>query len=427
MIYETANVFTCFVESLVTIMLFNAFLTQRERFPKWTAVFSVFLLAAAIFTSNMLLRFTLSNALITMLLSFAISFVYTGDFRTRVLLSFLSVLLSGTIEILVLFLMMFVTGLSSDEIVNETPLRLLGIILSKLLLFITTNFICIKRKKHLSKLPVNYWILFIVELIGVLLEVFYIFKFRYSGSEKLLDVLSVFVAVFILFVFFLTLYLYEHMSEQAEELTHQKLLKQQLDSQVKHVNEIILTQKQLKKVRHDLSNHIIVCKKYIDEGEYDKCADYIDKLTESIIVNSDVINTGNVVIDAILSAKKSSAQKGNIDFKYEIKVPENLEFDSVDMCILLGNALDNAIEACEKIDNDKYIDVSLLYKENMLICKIENSAPPKEGDFLKTTKKNPTEHGIGLSNIRSVLDKYKSTLKIDYDANIFTLTFIIFI
>ena len=259
------------------------------------------------------------------------------------------------------------------------------------------------------------------------MEMFFIFILRYSGNDRLLDTLSVLVAIFILFGFFLSLYFYEHMSEQAEELANQKLLKQQLDSQVKHVNEIILAQNQIKKVRHDLLNHMILLRQYINDGMYDKSLEYIDNLTENIAVNSDNINTGNVVIDAVVSAKQTLAHKEGIDFKYTIKVPENLQFDSSDMCVLLGNALDNAIEACEKIDENRYITLSIVYEGNMLMCKIENSAPVKSGNFLKTTKKNPDEHGIGLSNIRFVLGKYKNTLKINYEGNVFTLTFIIFI
>lgn len=427
MIYEIADIFTCFVESLVTVMLFDAHLYKRDNFSKWINSICVITLTVLIYISNMLLQFTMSNMIITMFLAFAVSFVYAGDLKTKAIISVLSVLLSGVIEIFVLFSMILFSGKTLSEIVTATPLRLLGIILSKLLLFIAANLICMNRRKVISKLPTNYWILFIVSFVGVLMEMFFIFILRYSGNEKLVDTLSVLVAIFILFGFFLSLYFYEHMSEQAEELANQKLLKQQLDSQVKHVNEIILAQNQIKKVRHDLLNHMILLRQYINDGMYEKSLEYIDNLTENIAVNSDNINTGNVVIDAVVSAKQTLAHKEGIDFKYTIKVPENLQFDSSDMCVLLGNALDNAIEACEKIDENRYIKLSIVYEGNMLMCKIENSAPVKSGNFLKTTKKNPDEHGIGLSNIRFVLGKYKNTLKINYEGNVFTLTFIIFI
>ena len=103
----------------------------------------------------------------------------------------------------------------------------------------------------------------------------------------------------------------------------------------------------------------------------------------------------------------------------------NIPILSVDWCTLMGNALDNGIEACEKIKEykNRSICISMVSKGNTLSIKMTNTTNGNvicDGDFFQTTKENPKNHGFGLKNMKSVVDKYNGVLELNHENNVFT-------
>lgn len=105
-------------------------------------------------------------------------------------------------------------------------------------------------------------------------------------------------------------------------------------------------------------------------------------------------------------------------------LPVGLGIEPVDICMIFGNALDNAIEACAKTEVKK-ISVSAIYDKNSLTCKITNTAPDEKTDGFKTTKKDSLNHGFGIENIKTALKKYNSVPEFRYENGIFTFGFTI--
>ena len=113
----------------------------------------------------------------------------------------------------------------------------------------------------------------------------------------------------------------------------------------------------------------------------------------------------------------------------ELKIPDVLPYKSSDLCIVLGNLLDNAMEATEKLENEKDIFVSLLYQKEKLLIKIRN---PYTGDLKKdragnyiSEKKDRENHGIGLKSVRKVVEKYEGVMEIHTEDQIFEVTIIL--
>jgi len=199
---------------------------------------------------------------------------------------------------------------------------------------------------------------------------------------------------------------------------------QQISSQSKHIDEILVMQKQIKKFRHDISHHFTALKGFFINNQNNDGVTYIEKINNEL-EKSEIIDTGNTAFDAIISAKKVLAESKNIEFALKIQIPEKLQVDAVDLCVIFGNALDNAIEACEKIETRRTINVSAIYDDNQLICKITNTAALSTTD-LQTIKDDKENHGFGLENIKQALSKYNHVLKIDQSDNNFVLSFVIF-
>lgn len=179
--------------------------------------------------------------------------------------------------------------------------------------------------------------------------------------------------------------------------------------------------------RHDLINKLIVLKNEIEQGEKENVIREIDKIIENNHTENYISDSGNQVIDALLNTKYSIAKENGIQFLLKIFIPEELPINQCDLGVVLGNALDNAIEATEKCTgNDKDIEIAMGIKKQSLVLVIKN---PYEG-YLKqdksgkliSTKNDFRRHGYGISSIQKVADKYGGDVIIETQDGKFVLT-----
>jgi sensor histidine kinase regulating citrate/malate metabolism len=172
-------------------------------------------------------------------------------------------------------------------------------------------------------------------------------------------------------------------------------------------------------LKHDIRHQFLVVKAMIDAKNYIKASEYIGKFTENEIDENIGTLCKNFTVDSILKYYMSIAIKNDIDFQVNLNIPEDINIDKLDLSIVIGNCVKNAIEACGNImdKRKKYIDIKAEIKGFQLIVKIKNSFNGhvvKEGNVIKTIK-TEEGHGIGLSNIRNIVGKYNGYLNIKYD------------
>lgn len=146
-------------------------------------------------------------------------------------------------------------------------------------------------------------------------------------------------------------------------------------------------------------------------------------------VNQEYINSGNNTIDSIINFKLNSSKNLNILVSTDILIPEELSLKTFDIAVILGNLLDNAIEAVSNID-DRWIDIKLKYTKGRLIIEINNSYDGKlkkvDGHFIsyKTDKEN---HGLGLKSVEAALKNYDGAIQILHDSNKFTVKVLLYL
>lgn len=175
--------------------------------------------------------------------------------------------------------------------------------------------------------------------------------------------------------------------------------------------------------KHDLKHHVLVVKSMMDSENYIAASKYINKFNENEISQNVEILCKNFTIDSILKYYMSIARKNNIDFKVNLNIPENINIDNIDLSIVMGNCIENAIEACNNImdKSQKYINISAEIKGFQLLIKIKNSFDGQvieDGNVIKTSKIGEG-HGIGLSNVRNISEKYNGYFKVKYNDNEF--------
>ena len=428
MIVSVANFLTGLIESIMMFMLFNTFFTKRDCIPRWIYTFGIIVLAIMIYVSNTLFGYELLNIAVIVLLFFAASFLYDTNLASRVFLPFFNLLIFSVLEIIVLGAMIKICGISAKEAVNIPSYRLLGIIVSKALALFTVNIIRLRYKRKQILFQASYWVLFLLMLVTNSIAVFLIFTLSLKTNENYLQNLFVLCSFGLLFSTFFALYLYEHLSEQAERIYNQQQYEQHLKSQIKHLDEILIAQSELKKFKHDFSHCILGLKGYIDNHNFEKASEYINSLSDSFSSGKRIIETGNIALDAVISTKKAIAENKNIKFDTKIQIPEDLPIKPIDLCVIFGNALDNAIEACERVKlGAKRINLTIICQDKRLFCKIENTAPEHKDALLKTEKADKGNHGFGLENIKTALAKYEAEPNIEHTNNSFTLKFVIFL
>jgi len=201
----------------------------------------------------------------------------------------------------------------------------------------------------------------------------------------------------------------------------QSAIVRQLEMQMQYSEKAIYGDNELRSFRHDYKNHMIVVKSYLENGKTDEAQKYLDRINNSAGSSMYRISTGNLVADAILNAKAEEAQRENISFTFRGAVPKD-DIAGEDICTIISNLLDNAIEACRKIETEKWIEAEGIVKNGNYIFSVTNVcavAPKKHNSSIRTSKSDSKNHGFGLKNVKAVAEKYNGALTTGCENNIF--------
>ncbi len=161
--------------------------------------------------------------------------------------------------------------------------------------------------------------------------------------------------------------------------------------------------------RHDYHNHMQSIKAMLEMGKKAELSEYLDNLEKDLDSIDIAIRTGNVGLDAILSSKVSIARKNNIEVNCTAKVPQDLKISDVHFCAIVGNLMDNAIEACEKIPAacPRFIRIYIGLFKSQLYISVSNSTKEKKRRRLgELVTSKLGEHGFGLRRIDKLAEKY---------------------
>lgn len=210
---------------------------------------------------------------------------------------------------------------------------------------------------------------------------------------------------------------YQNEKREKELIALTNTLMEKNYTEIKHAQDII------RKQVHDFKNHILTIDGMLSEDSNAK--KYTKELLETSYQQAQNCHSGNEIIDSIINCKMNEATNQNIEFNHKILLNTKLNISFVDICAILANQIDNAIEACVKIPNDKerFVKVEIWNKESFVFFKVTNTVfqnPFDNSHNLKTTKDNSDYmHGFGIKNIQETASKYGGTLKNDYSNNCF--------
>lgn len=426
-IYNFANIFTGFIEAILLFRMYETFFEKNKKFSALLYVIGFFEIVAAINFCNVLFKYGILNA-VGMAVAFLIpSFLFKGKLSIKFIISFLTIVLIGITEIMVLFCITLFLNVTVSTVVHTPTYKLLGIAISKMLALLIVNIICVRFRKEKYYIGTSYWILFLLMFTTSIIAVFLIFKLSFDNSSVFMQNLAILCSFGLLFSTCFALYLYDHIVKQASKIKNQEQYEQHLKRQLKHLDDILITQKQIKKFKHDFNNFQIGLQSYIDNGDLNGADEYLSDLRKNINYAECMVETGNTALDAILNTKIAIAKSKGISVSMKIQIPEYISVAPADICTIFGNALDNAIEACDRLQTyNKEIRIAIICKGEAILCKIANTAPKPINSSFVTSKNDKKNHGYGLDNIKTTLSKYNAYPVIEHSDTEFVLKFVIF-
>lgn len=201
------------------------------------------------------------------------------------------------------------------------------------------------------------------------------------------------------------------------------LLEKQINMQLDYYNKLEKKNSELREFRHDFKNHMLCLQSLIDNHDCEEASQYIQKITNRSYSEPAEFYTGNKIADAILADKSALASEINAEISFDGEIFDGIS--APDICIILSNALDNAIEACAKISHtNKSISVKCIFSKGVQIINISNPTIDTDNiteNSFHTTKDDKDNHGYGLYNIKKTVDMYNGMFSINCTGGIFTL------
>lgn len=218
-------------------------------------------------------------------------------------------------------------------------------------------------------------------------------------------------------LFFLTegtLYFYK----KGFEFQTERFRKELMEHQYGEIREIYMD---MRGWRHDYHNHMQVMKAQLTMGNLEEIHTYLDELEKELDRVDTSVKSGNLMTDAILNSKLTLARRQKISVDCAVKLPDKLPVEDVDLCVILGNLMDNALEACAQVgEKERFLRIYMAVNKSQLYLSVQNSAS-QEPDFEQQnyiTKKRGN-HGLGMKRVKAAVDKYNGYLNLANESGIF--------
>ncbi len=269
----------------------------------------------------------------------------------------------------------------------------------------------------IGALIVIQWLMLLIDKVYYLEIPFYHFQ---EGPDFFIDH---YLMVLLVMTALLLVYSTTYMAEKEQREAHAKTIEETSRQQLYYMQNLESLIDKLKSERHDFNHHLGVVYGLLEGQDDLKARAYLKKQVVIAEEYHNIVSMPYSLIRAILNYKLSCARDAGIELKVNINVPENLDLNEYDMTLLLGNLLDNAIEASKSIkDQPRSITLNLEYKPDYLVIQVENTINDNVAYTHRkgyTSKADRDNHGFGLKNIEFLVNKHNGLMKIEPVKGIF--------
>ena len=428
-LYEGIEFIATFIEFFVLYKIYNILLhNQRENQSEKVDILLTIVGAGIVRLCNHISAFSYATMLIFIIyISVSVSFLYKINYVSIIsIVSFYLLCLSCFDLFVFTCISNFYEGYETFiELVFTMDLFRMVVISTIKLLWILVYLLLKKYILYRFSFKKSYaYIILSISGIGFL-GYFYLTDQTFKAVGPTIAGIWFISFILLVLILFLAYFIIEN-KEEKMKLNFAETRNQLLEKNYKAINDIYMSNA---KLYHDLNNHLNILYQLLDNGDGNEAKKYIKNISKPILKLSQITWTGVDVVDVIINSKIKIMEEQGIKYEINVEFPQNTNIMPNDICTILANLLDNAIEAADKSQNPKSISLTIRKINHFLMIQVLNSCIENKNKFTQypeTTKKDKELHGWGLPSVKSTVEKYDGILKCINQGNQFIVKIILF-
>lgn len=379
---------------------------SKNKASLWIAFILFFLVASCV---HILFQSIIINVFVNMSGIFAITLLYDSTFWKKIATTVMLYSMKMLCDVLVMVTFAYYDiGYGVNEI--------LGIITSLLIFLIVFLLEKFYREKEDLPIPVLTWILLICFPVFSSLVVINEFSNSVSRNSTILAMSGILILNLLFYFLFNTVFKFYRVESR------KAFVERQMAAYSNQLSLIEIAKSESDSLRHDMRYQINMIKFHLEKEEFGQALERVKEIEELYLANSRIMtDTGNHEIDSIINYLIGVANETVHHVTYNICLPDRLQIDIVPLNIIIGNLLENAIQAAQSVQ-EGFLNININYKQGVLFFDVYNShcnSLKEINGKLFSTKKNPENHGLGLNNVKRVVENLNGTIKIDHDKSTF--------
>ena len=407
---EFVNILICLINAGMMVYTFALFFDSFSM-PRWKWTMRLVALIGISIIFTAVLVFTplgLIRTFLCVLLTLLVSMVYRLKWYNHLLLSFMAFAFIGMSELVTTVLLSAIFNIDTQA-ATQGVFQVVGIVLSKLLLIFLIVLFRFRKYKSVYAIPLRKSIVLLLlpttTIIIVFIHVYWFLQIPFNSPLLAFSNIVSYVILIIsnIIIFHIIDNTYKNEEKEKQIATAQELIR----AQAEQYNQLQEHNKTVLKIRHDQKNFMIGLISELKNNNVEIALDALQKEL-NLLTNQSERNHGNNVISAVINAKSQIAQKDNIKINLAYNEIGKVIISSIDVAIILGNALDNAIESTRKIEADiKMIDVMIKVNNDLIVIAIKNPVSNAvDTNNLISTKRDNGTYGFGIASMKEIATKY---------------------
>ncbi|WP_321002167.1 sensor histidine kinase [Eisenbergiella porci] len=391
------------------------FLTERKA-GKRTEVIAYVIFYVISFGMFLIFHYPIVNIATNLICLFLVTLLYEGSIRKKITTTVLIYTINMVSDILASFLFF-------DYKVGQTTPQLFSIV--TVLLIQISELIAARLLDNKAKQEYTRGIKYLL-IIPVLSIIMLFMLISFNLNNRFLLVCE---SMGILLINIVVFYLYNMLMEVHHQLREKEMMELKVKVYSGQLETITQTQKKIRRLRHDMVHHIMQLYSMASLNKNAEMLEYLDKMEQAMINPREHVSSGNKDIDGILNFMLEKAVSILKKVDVQVKIPEDLHTCSFELAVILGNIIDNAIEAARQTE-DKWLSLQITADKGILFIRVSNSycgCIKTSGDKLLTSKEDKENHGLGLDSVKDMIKKYNGDMKITCDKNIFTVDILLYL
>ena len=415
-----------FYEALCCRIFLDIFLKRRfsfklERFVSVVLLAGVFLLLALITQLNneYIIR---SMGIIVSIFLFSLLFL-SGKWQKKLFLSLAFYALLCCVDY---FSYITLESILGNTLLDNNVIQVMFVLLCKTILFVVILGIeHFWNRGRVVQMAEPAWILMICfPVLSMMIMIVMLLSFigRNNSTGFLIVSFGIMVMNVVMFEWL------KYVSEKDRRWNQIRLLQERNEEKIQLYHEMSLSYEEQKRILHDYHNQIGCMQGLLKKQQYKEAEAYAEKLADSFPDQMQNVDVNHPILNVVLNQKYRLAKREDISFLFYANDLSDLWLEEQDAVSLLSNLLDNAIEACGKLESERKIWVKLVREKRQFVLSIRNTVSEPvdiQDDAIPTSKEDKRRHGIGLKNVRMILDKYQGMGMMRYEEGCFSYTAVI--